>query len=664
MSFNVLVVAGGTEEKIDDVRTLVNDRPYGLGLALARAFHESGADVQLLAGKRLRERSGVCNTQGLGEYGDFTVEPFSDYFSLRDALKHTIGKRMPDMVVMAASVSDWLPAEVTVDKYYGGKHEMRVTLIKAPSLVTELRETYGAKMAIVATVSIPDRDGVGLLEKARSLMARANLDMVIAFDRRTEEHETRNLLVVTPEGGVVPFVGADFDLGPMIAEFIAKRQRVTPVPMWQGNGEPPVEAAQFARRVADRLISFAKNASSYSGTSGNLSVRVSATDMLVSPSGVDKRMLTPEELVFVQYDPTEPGLAYTGIRKPSIDTNMQSAIYRRFPHIESIFHVHADAGLFLTDATTSFPFPCGTQEEATDLIDTIKSIGQPEDRFSVELIHHGYMLGLENGGAERLGWEYHSAAANWIGRLYDLKMGMMFKELTARPIFNSTRIVGVIAEHYSRNWVAVMLLPPFRKTGLGELLAEQLTRLGKPIKAHDDAGMTRWLCTHGWQIANRDGSVSTLIPPSARTDLGYAATICLIEPSTRRVLLGKRKHSPWKDAWACPGGNMKPFETAIPFACARRELREETGISLPHDTAPSLVYETHVGTYRGTRAFRVTGHMVFVDSIPEHFESIEILPQVFTVDEALETLPMGRGTKALLRKVRAELDRRATTKID
>lgn len=47
----------------------------------------------------------------------------------------------------------------------------------------------------------------------------------------------------------------------------------------------------------------------------------------------------------------------------------------------------------------------------------------------------------------------------------------------------------------------------------------------------------------------------------------------------RRVLLIRRRHDPYKDCWAFPGGFLEMDETLE--QCARRELAEETCISAP-----------------------------------------------------------------------------------
>ncbi|MCQ2295490.1 MAG: NUDIX hydrolase [Bacteroidales bacterium] len=51
------------------------------------------------------------------------------------------------------------------------------------------------------------------------------------------------------------------------------------------------------------------------------------------------------------------------------------------------------------------------------------------------------------------------------------------------------------------------------------------------------------------------------------------------EDGSRRLLLVQRGNDPYKGMWAFPGGFMDMDETLE--ACARRELKEETGLDTP-----------------------------------------------------------------------------------
>lgn len=56
---------------------------------------------------------------------------------------------------------------------------------------------------------------------------------------------------------------------------------------------------------------------------------------------------------------------------------------------------------------------------------------------------------------------------------------------------------------------------------------------------------------------------------------------CLVyrnDPAGKKILLVKRKHEPYKDCWALPGGFLNKNETL--HEAAVRELKEETGLAM------------------------------------------------------------------------------------
>lgn len=73
-------------------------------------------------------------------------------------------------------------------------------------------------------------------------------------------------------------------------------------------------------------------------TSGNFSVRDRhAARILISPSGLDKGVMTPAELLETDLDgrPNDPA------KKPSAETGLHSVIYRSRPDAYAIVHVHS-----------------------------------------------------------------------------------------------------------------------------------------------------------------------------------------------------------------------------------------------------------------------------------------------------------------------------------
>jgi L-fuculose-phosphate aldolase len=71
-------------------------------------------------------------------------------------------------------------------------------------------------------------------------------------------------------------------------------------------------------------------------TWGNVSVRISTTHMVITPSGRPYAELTPEDMVVVNfYD-----LSFTGTIKPSSELKLHCEVYKNRPHIAACIHTH------------------------------------------------------------------------------------------------------------------------------------------------------------------------------------------------------------------------------------------------------------------------------------------------------------------------------------
>ena len=105
---NMLVTAGGTREPIDPVRFIGNRSSGKQGYAVARVAAQRGAEVTLIAG----------HTAGLIDPAGVNVVHISSAEQLGDA----VSKHAPeaDVLVMAAAVADFRPAQVATAKIKKG----------------------------------------------------------------------------------------------------------------------------------------------------------------------------------------------------------------------------------------------------------------------------------------------------------------------------------------------------------------------------------------------------------------------------------------------------------------------------------------------------------------------------------------------------------------
>ncbi|MEW1819745.1 bifunctional phosphopantothenoylcysteine decarboxylase/phosphopantothenate--cysteine ligase CoaBC [Arthrobacter sp. NPDC080031] len=167
----ITISAGGTREALDPVRFLGNRSSGKQGVALAAAALDAGAHVRFLAAHMdVQVPAGVELIQ---------VE---SALELRDAaLEAAVGS---DVVIMAAAVADFRPAEVsgTKIKKVNGNDAPVVRLVQNPDILHELvvrRDSEASSQLIVGfAAETGDEDG-NVLEHATAKLKRKGCDLLV-----------------------------------------------------------------------------------------------------------------------------------------------------------------------------------------------------------------------------------------------------------------------------------------------------------------------------------------------------------------------------------------------------------------------------------------------------------------------------------------------------
>lgn len=191
----VVVSAGGTREPLDPVRFLGNRSSGKQGVALARAARRRGADVVLVAANlAVPAPSGV------------TVVPVGTAAELRDAVRAAAAQA--DVVVMAAAVADFRPAERSAHKIK--KDDGAPAPIALEPTVDVLAELVASPVrpgqVVVGFAAETGDGGAGVLEhgRAKALRKGAHLLAVNAVgDDRGFGHDENEVTVLDAAGGVV-----------------------------------------------------------------------------------------------------------------------------------------------------------------------------------------------------------------------------------------------------------------------------------------------------------------------------------------------------------------------------------------------------------------------------------------------------------------------------
>lgn len=162
----VLVTAGPTREALDPVRYLSNHSSGTMGLALARAARDRGADVTLVLGPVAQSPpSGVTTVP---------VETAADMLA-------AVLARAPaaDAVIMAAAVADYRPTLAADRKIKKSPDGLRLSLTPNPDILMALDAALsGTKLPPMRVGFAAETDD--LMANARAKLSRKGLDLVVA----------------------------------------------------------------------------------------------------------------------------------------------------------------------------------------------------------------------------------------------------------------------------------------------------------------------------------------------------------------------------------------------------------------------------------------------------------------------------------------------------
>jgi phosphopantothenoylcysteine decarboxylase/phosphopantothenate--cysteine ligase len=197
----VLVMAGATEEPIDDIRVVTNRSSGETGVELARAAYERGASVELWMGR--------CET-GIPEYINTTR------FSSFDSLARLAKKAKHDIVLFPAAVSDYSAKKVE-GKIPSDQDSLMITLRRNPKLIDRMKGRF--VVGFKAQAKMKDED---LVKEALALMKRSKCALVVANSVENVKKGKTKVIVVTPDGTIEELEGTKSEVADRIIDRVAR----------------------------------------------------------------------------------------------------------------------------------------------------------------------------------------------------------------------------------------------------------------------------------------------------------------------------------------------------------------------------------------------------------------------------------------------------------
>lgn len=164
----VLVTAGPTQEAIDPVRYITNHSTGKMGYAIATCAMLRGAKVTLVTGPT-----------------NIKKPPFVDVVEIKSAtdMFEAVTSRAAeqDIIIKAAAVADYRPANISDEKVKKSDAELAIALERTQDILKYLGENKSPNQFLCGF----SMETQNMLENSRAKLEKKNLDMIVANNLKT-----------------------------------------------------------------------------------------------------------------------------------------------------------------------------------------------------------------------------------------------------------------------------------------------------------------------------------------------------------------------------------------------------------------------------------------------------------------------------------------------
>lgn len=363
----ILITAGGTIVKIDDVRHIGNFSTGSFPAKIANVALSKNHNVIYLHAKNA-EIPEVNHKLKLIAY-----ETYVDYAR---ELKNVLSKNKIDIVFLGAAVSDY-GVRQHKGKISSLKPSLTIRLLSLPKIIKEVKKwsmTSLFQVGFKLSSGMREKD---LVEIAYKSSLENHSDLTIANDLSKIKAGKREVILVTPERGSIKL--QEPNLAKKIIEFVEKRAQVQhfktvivpnkDIPK-RFNREIKIFKELCALLNKQGLMpDFFKGAKS---GHGSLALRISENSFLITARGSNKKNLQFDDVVLVKkvdWKKKEIIVESSLNKKASFNAVLVAKILEKLPLVNAVVHTHS----FAKNAPmTEFAYTPGTLEYATEPIKLFK----------------------------------------------------------------------------------------------------------------------------------------------------------------------------------------------------------------------------------------------------------------------------------------------------
>ncbi|KPM49177.1 bifunctional phosphopantothenoylcysteine decarboxylase/phosphopantothenate--cysteine ligase CoaBC [Jiulongibacter sediminis] len=186
----VLITSGPTQEAIDPVRFISNHSSGKMGYAIAKAFRNAGANVQVV--------SGPVNIEKPQGVEVFKVKSAQEMFA---QTKELFGAA--EIIVYVAAVADYTPEKVSDKKLKKSDDDLAISLKRTPDIAGTLGKLKNRDQIAVGFALETDNARENALRK----LEKKNLDMIVLNSLQDSgagfRYDTNKITVVHRNGEVI-----------------------------------------------------------------------------------------------------------------------------------------------------------------------------------------------------------------------------------------------------------------------------------------------------------------------------------------------------------------------------------------------------------------------------------------------------------------------------
>ena len=198
-----MITAGACRENIDPMRFISNCSTGKMGLALARAASIRGADVTLISAHisvNIPAYIKTIKVSSAAEMHKACLDAFDDN----------------DIVIMNAAVSDYRPAEVSLNKIKKSAN-LSLELVRTKDIISELTDKRKQGHIICGFAA----ESENIMQFARDKMIKKNMDCIVANDLKVAGSDITKCTFIAPDVEA-DFSGDKFDVAHNIMNELLK----------------------------------------------------------------------------------------------------------------------------------------------------------------------------------------------------------------------------------------------------------------------------------------------------------------------------------------------------------------------------------------------------------------------------------------------------------